>query len=310
MLCSLYSLYDAISLAGGVLEGRKLYDAHFWLGEAKNLDFEALKKHPLAKETIRDAIRFKRRVVKIIYKHAPQPPKPADCHSQAGVAPQLPGFYEFQPHCPGEIKSGTFWLPWTTITGKAGYVTPKGERQCPHDRHEVDCKGMPRGTRRVTFFAETTPAPQPGDVGLIAVILRGNRVGVVHSAARALSAPFQPAPSLPPVHCTGSISLLSGGPPPVSGYAFSCDRPTTGFALTLPSDRSFLNATTPAGYNTCTPRSVNGGTNNELHCDRASGVTPAGQSVNGQIQTNQRLAAGSVMLTVSPQNATFSLSGP
>src|SRR5438105_12824781 len=34
MLCSLYSLYDAISLAGGVLEGSQLSHAHFWLDGA------------------------------------------------------------------------------------------------------------------------------------------------------------------------------------------------------------------------------------------------------------------------------------
>src|SRR5205807_443204 len=200
------------------------------------------------------------------------------------------GFYEFKITCPGGISGGTLWLPENTITGKAGYVTPKGEHECRHTRHRIDCKRIRRGAKIVTFFAETTPAPRPGQTGLLGVILRGNRVGVFHRRARALRAPLQPAPTLPHVNCDGSISLLMGGPGPVYSYIFSCTKPTSGFSITLAPDRSVLNATTPSGYS-CAPASANGGTNNVLRCDRTSNVTAAGRSVIGQVQTNQALVA-------------------
>jgi hypothetical protein len=317
MLCSLYSLYDAISLAGDLgLTRAKLALTESDLGSAKTEDFSALKKHPLDREKIRLAMLFKRAVVKIIHKGVRQPPQLAGCNSQAGVAPQLRFFFEYEVWCQEDLVRFVFELRGNTITGKAGYVTPKGEHLCPHDRHEVDCKGIPRGTKIVNFFAVTTPPPQPGDIGLIGVILRGNKVGVFHRLARALSEPLQPLPTSPPpppepppLKCNGSISLLSAGPPPVSGYNFSCDKDTSDFSITLAPDRSLLNASTPPGY-TCAPMSANGGTNNVLHCDRTSGTTPAGQSVSGQILTNQQLATGSVKLTVSPQNANFSFTGP
>jgi hypothetical protein len=112
-----------------------------------------------------------------------------------------------------------------------------------------------------------------------------------------------------PIHCTGSLTLLNGGPPPVYTYTWSCDQATTDFTITLTPDRTFLNASIPVDY-ACAPESANGGTNNQLHCNRSSGTTSAGQSVTGQVETNQPLATNSIQLTVSPQSATFAFTGP
>ena len=69
VLCSLYSLYDAISLLPDVgLTGHGLSQAGQHLGLAKDEDFEALRKHPLDKAKIRTAIVYKRGALETVRK--------------------------------------------------------------------------------------------------------------------------------------------------------------------------------------------------------------------------------------------------
>src|SRR5437588_2047626 len=77
MLCSLYSLYDALDLAPHVFSGLREELVHRDLHGAVLDDLSALKKHPLAKGEVEGAISVKRSVVRIIHSHAPDPPKPA-----------------------------------------------------------------------------------------------------------------------------------------------------------------------------------------------------------------------------------------
>src|SRR5205807_8672520 len=99
-------------------------------------------------------------------------------------------------------------------------------------------------------------------------------------------------------------------PPPQYQFKWSCNQATTDFSLTLPSNRQFVGGSPPPGYNCAPPQGANGGTNNVVDCDRTSGSTAPQQQVAGAFATNQPLAGGSVQLTVSPQNASVSLSGP
>jgi hypothetical protein len=111
-------------------------------------------------------------------------------------------------------------------------------------------------------------------------------------------------------NCSASMTAGNPGPPPMYSYVWSCNQSTTGFAITLPNNRSFQGSPPPPANYNCGVTSTGGGSNNVLACNRTSGSTGPEQQVNGQVATNQTLSPNTAQLTVFPQNASFTFSGP
>jgi hypothetical protein len=320
LMCAEESLAEAASTELQLPHALHGYiDVRLALNATRDADGEAVLlslqgKKARAREKVEIALRHKRDMIETIHRNVPGAPEPAHCilfplylegppkggDPHDGAAPQGAPGYELRATCPHVFRHAILTLSTVRISGNVGYVDAAGVHHCRHTAHRVDCK-ISRRDKQIALFAHTAPQPSKGLVAVFGAVLGGKRV------AAARTRPLGRPPLV--VNCSGQISLLSAGPPPIYNYNWACDQPTTGFSITLPSNNAFLHATTPTGY-TCVSQSANGGTNNQLSCQRTSGTTAANQSVNGQVQTSETIAPDSAALTVSPQNATFTLSGP
>jgi hypothetical protein len=146
-----------------------------------------LRKIEAAEARIKQAIGYKERVVETIHLGIFRPGS-GGCEGKPGLGPSpkardaahaVPpaGRYVLAVACRGKIRESVLFLPTVKIRGAAGYLTPGGAHLCRHDAHEVDCR-IESPAKRLTFFADTTPAPTEGLTGVFGAVVTGHRVSV------------------------------------------------------------------------------------------------------------------------------------